>query len=260
LDAWDNWPYDWTRDSKAILFGSFRNGKSVVLEQRINSGIPEILLSSAEGFSPYLSPNGDRLLYTSYSQADRSAQLMSAPLDGGPSAALMPGEYRYRCGYLPSAGCVLGEIQGMQLVFSRLDPVEGKGEEIMRVDVHSRPDWSLSPDGNKIAIVDPLDSAGQIRILTLADRKVTTRALKGWTWNSVQSVSWAANSNDLFATVWGGTSVAILFVEDGGNLQVLEKATPSEAWLNGVVVSPDGHHLAYMKRSFGSNAIMLEHF
>jgi hypothetical protein len=39
------------------------------------------------------------------------------------------------------------------------------------------------------------------------------------------------------------------------------ETTPAEGWLGWFpVASPDGHYLAYQKRTFESNVMMLEHF
>jgi hypothetical protein len=185
LDAWDSNPTDWTRDSKAVLFAAVRGDEYAILRQRIDQQTPEILLSGAESYKyPVLSPAGDRLLYTAAPTAeigDPSKRLMSTPVEGGASSVLLAGEYTYHCGSAPTAICVLGESKGQQLIFSILDPVEGKGAEVGRVEVrHGLPlvRWSLSPDGNKIAIVEPLGLAAEVRILTLADHKVVTLPLE----------------------------------------------------------------------------------
>jgi hypothetical protein len=43
-------------------------------------------------------------------------------------------------------------------------------------------------------------------------------------------------------------------------MQVLAEVPYGDAWLYNPVPSPDGHYLAYMKRSYKSNVMMLEHF
>jgi serine/threonine protein kinase/Tol biopolymer transport system component len=263
LDEWASSPADWTRDSKAVLFQSNRNSRGAILKQRIDQQSPEILLSGAEGyFWPAFSPSGDRLLFTMTATGDRydpSARLMSVPLDGGAREVLLSGNYTYHCGSVPSARCVFSEVQGQQLVFSILDPVKGKGTEIQRVEAPANAYWDLSPDARQIAIVDPTGYQGEIRILTLADRSTVTLPLRHWNWGLMQSVTWAADGNHLFATAWGQSAV-ILLIDLRGNLQVLAKAPGAEEWLYGPVASPDGRYLAYMKRIVESNVVMLEHF
>ena len=264
LDEWDSYPSSWTRDSKAVLFYSIRSGRVAILKQRIDQQTPEILLSGAESYRwPTFSPTGDRLLYTMAATEDRldpSKRLMSMPVDGGAPSVLLKGEFAHHCGSLPSARCVLAEVQGQQLVFSTLDPVQGKGAEIQRVGVPSDEDWSLSTHGNKIAIIHPGTSAGTVWILSIADHKVVTLALQGWKWDRIQSVAWSTDGSHLFATAWSDASTVLLFIDLRGNLQVLAEVPQGGGWLNDPVPSPDGHYLAYYKRTYESNVMMLEHF
>jgi serine/threonine protein kinase/Tol biopolymer transport system component len=267
LDQWNNWPTDWTRDSKALLFESSRSGRFAILKQRIDGQTPEVLLAGAESrLDPTFSSTGDRLLYTAAEVTgnlhDSSKRLMTVPVDAGAPSVLLEGGYTYHCGSVPAARCVLSEVQGQQLVFSILDPVEGKGPELQRVNAphQSSAYWSLSPDGNKIAIADQAAFAGEVKILTLAESKVVTLPLKGWRWKTVQTVSWSADGGHLFATAYTGSSFVLLFIDLRGNLRVLTEVPEGEAWLYKPVASPDGRYLAYEKRTFESNVMMLENF
>jgi len=264
VDKWNNFLFDWTRDSKAVLFHSIRSGRSVILKQRIDQQTQELLLSGAESYLwPTLSSAGDRLLYTTAATAERrdpSKRLMSMRVDGGTRSVLLRGEYTYHCGFMPSARCVVSEIQGQQLVFSILDPVEGKGAEIHHLDLHSNAHWSLSPDGNKIAIIDTGASAGEALLLTLAAHKIVTLALRRGKQIELQSIAWSADGSHLFATAATETFFEVLLIDMHGNMQVLARAPAGDAWLFDPVPSPDGHYLAYMKRTFESNVTMLEHF
>jgi Tol biopolymer transport system component len=192
---------------------------------------------------------------------DPSKRLESVRVDGGVSSVLLKGgTYTYECGSVPSARCVLGEMMGRQLVFSILDPAKGKGAEIQRVEVGVSAMWSLSPDGNKIAIIDPKRDGSKAWILTVSDGTVVTLALQGWKWKYMQSVAWSADGSHLFATAFTGTSFVILFIDLRGNFKVLAEVPLGEAWFDDPVPSPDGHYLAYMKRTFEGNVMMLELF
>jgi serine/threonine protein kinase len=264
LDNWDSMADAWTRDSKAILFQSTRSGRSAILKQRIDQQTAQILLSGAESYQQAMfSPGGDRLLYTASAtlyRADASKRIESIPVERGRPTILLPGDYTYHCGSMPSARCVLGEIKSAQYVFSNLDPVHGKGDEIQRLNVQFNPNWSLSPDGNKIAIADGDASTSEVTILTLNDHKVVTLPLQGWKWRYMQSVAWSADASYLFATAYTGKSFVLFSIDPRGNMQVLAEVPYGDAWLYNPVPSPDGHYLAYMKRSYKSNVMMLEHF
>jgi eukaryotic-like serine/threonine-protein kinase len=270
LDEWNNEIFDWTRDSKAVLLQSWRNGRVVILKQLIDQQTPEILMSGEESYRwPALSPSGDRLLYTAALTADRrdpSKHLMSMPVGGGARSVLLKGENYYKCGTVPSARCVLAEVQGQQLVFFKLDPIEGKGAEIQRVQFHADADWtqawSLSPDGNKIAIADTEMPTAELQILTLADGKVATLALQGWKWenSATRSVAWSADGSHLFSTADAASFRALLSIDLRGNQQLLAEVPGGEAFLFHPVPSPDGRYLAYMSRATENNVMMLEHF
>jgi Tol biopolymer transport system component len=272
LDDWDSEIFDWTRDSKAVLLQSWRGTGPVIAKQRIDQQTPEILVSGRETYrGPILSPAGDKLLYTVAPTAvrrDPDRRLMSMPAGGGASTVLIGKgeESTYRCGTVPSARCVLAEFQGQQLVFFNLDPVEGKGAEIGRVQFHANADWtaawSLSPDGTKIAIADGGMPAAELQILTLADRKVSTLPLRGWNWCG--TVAWSADGSHLFAMAQKGLGVrngALLFIDLRGNLRVLtESPVGGERFIGFPSASPDGRYVAYGKRTWAVNVMMLEHF
>ena len=81
-----------------------------------------------------------------------------------------------------------------QLIFYDLDPVKGRGEEIARLAGYKalEPRFDLSPDGSRLAIVDLGEHKGEIRILNLADRKVTV--LPGWDWKWQSSTTYRLGS------------------------------------------------------------------
>jgi len=154
----------------------------------------------------------------------------------------------------------VSEVQGQQLVFSILDPVEGKGAETQRLGLHSNAHWSLSPNGNKIAIIDTGAYAGEALLLTLAAHKIVTLALRSRKQIALQSIAWSADGSHLFATALAEPFFEVLLIDMGGNMQVLARAPLGDAWLFDPIPSPDGHYLAYMKRTYESNVVMLENF
>jgi eukaryotic-like serine/threonine-protein kinase len=259
-DEWDSYPGDWTRDAGALLFDSFRGGRWVIAKLTSGSEAAEVLLSGAADYRrPVLSPDGSRLLFTERSNA--TERLMSMPSDGGARTEIASGHYSYHCGRSRPAGCVLGEIQGTEIVFFTLDPVKGKGSEIQRVDSGLNPDWALSPDGTKIAIASN-DRENWIRVLSLSDHKVTQLPRAG-TWQMVQHVTWAADGKHLFATAWSDPTRqfhSILYVDFQGHVQPLNQIKISAGWFSVLAASPDGRYLAYTQRIYEANVTMLENF
>jgi hypothetical protein len=66
--------------------------------------------------------------------SNATIRLMSTPQQGGKRSTFMMGSYHDACGSSPSSCCVVSELKDKQSIFSHLDPVQGKAEEIARFD------------------------------------------------------------------------------------------------------------------------------
>jgi eukaryotic-like serine/threonine-protein kinase len=265
-DTWYNKVEAWTKDSKAIFFSSKRNGRWAVFKQGVDAQTPETLIAGSENYwIPRLGAEGTLLFLASASPDDpndTTIRLMSTPAQGGARSTLMMGSYYYACGSAPSSSCVVSELKDKQLKFSHLDPVEGRGEEIARLDAYqsSRPEWDLSPDGSRLAIVDEGQGKGEIRILSLADRKVTVLPVRDWKWYSLQQISWAVDGKSLFALARSDSSFDLLLIDAKGNARVLYEIPAGTGWIASIVPSPDGRSLAFTKRTYVNDVMLLENF
>lgn len=196
-----------------------------------------------------------------------SARLMSTPLSGGARSTLMTDIHElstitnvhYACSSLP-VRCIVGEINANQVIFSPLDPAIGKGPEFARLEIkRGEPlGWSLSPDASKIALVN---GVATVQILTLQDHQVTVltaRDLKPI--QSLQDVCWSADGTHLFITTWLPVSYELLSVDLMGRSKVLYTSTLSDGWMHHPIASPDGRFLAFTRRKFSMDLVMLENF
>jgi len=174
----------------------------------------------------------------------------------------MMGRYTYACGSSPSSSCVVAELKDSQLIFFHLDPLKGRGEEIAGIAGYRavEPRWDLSPDGTRIAIVEPLDGKGEIRILNVAVRKTTVLPVRDWKWHGLAVISWAADGKNLFALAQPGPSWAILSIDADGNPRVLYEIPEGAGWVSTIVPSPDGKRLAFTKRVYLHDVMLLENF
>ncbi len=264
-DDWSSAVTGWTQDSKAVLFHSQRNGKWAVFKEDIGGKTPETLISGADSyFRPRLSAGGT-LLYTAtastrvWDPGDSTIRLMSTPLQGGPRSTLMMGRYEYKCSFSLSSSCVASDLKNAQLTFFYLDPAKGRGEEIASIVGYKggQPRWDLSPDGSKIAIVDDGDQRGEIRILSLADRRISTLQVPNRP--HLQHISWAADGKSLFAVEFD-LSVSLLSVDANGTARVLYEIPENAGWISSIIPSPDGKRLAFTKRMTASDVMLLENF
>jgi WD40 repeat protein len=173
----------------------------------------------------------------------------------------MMGSYEYKCGLSPSSSCVVSELKDTQLTFFYLDPLKGRGEEIASIGGYKGvwPRWDLSPDGSKIAIVDEGEQKGEIRILSLADRRISVLPVRNRKWLHLQHISWAADGQNLFALEFG-SSVSLLLIDANGTRKVLYEIPAGAGWISSIVPSPDGKHLAFSKRVYVGDVMLLENF
>ncbi len=268
LDDWYSGVTAWTNDSKAVLFHSKRNGRWAIFKQNIDAKMPETLIGGSENYLfPKLSSQG-QLLYTATASQDRwepgdtTIRLMSTPEQGGARSTLMMGRYDYACGSSPSSSCVVSELEDRQLIFFHLDPVKGRGEEIGRISGYQgyQPDWDLSPDGLRLAIVDSAQFSGDIRIMDAADRSVTVLPVRNWKWQFLRIVRWAADGKSLFALATSGSSVALISIDANGNPRVMHEIPIGAGWIGSIVPSPDGKRLAFTQRVYVDDIMLLEKF
>ena len=88
-----NYPAAWTADSKAVLFGSYRDGKWGIFRQLLGQDRPEPIATGIEqydqGAAALVSPDGTWILYLAYAAPDayssfvRPERLMRVPITKG---------------------------------------------------------------------------------------------------------------------------------------------------------------------------------
>jgi Tol biopolymer transport system component len=283
FDEWINWPSGWTRDSKAILFFSDRNGDLDIFQQGMEDrGAHPVVTGKDEKRDPRLSPDGRWLLYLAWPKIGEQirvgeGRLMRVAPGGGlpepvsrvagypgpvriepsgtrPSFA-GTGHPRFRCPSVPQAPCVLSEQVHDQAVFTAFDPAGGRGLEVARVAADpGRPTfWDLSPDGRWIAFGTREATSGVIQLVPLAGQAPRSVSAGGWT--HLESVAWAANGAGLFVTSYGSKGFPLLFVSLDGHARLLHTA---HYYAESPVPSPDGRYLAFGEISPEGNAWIIE--
>jgi len=215
------------------------------------------VISPAVDTHPRVSPDGTWVLY-----ARDAKRIMRAPLAGGPPDAVLDvrGDIDFACPKISGAPCVMSELIGKELVFSELDPLQGRGRERGRVATSS-PDftsWALSHDGQQIALVE---FSNRVRILDRTAALVRELTVPGWT--AFEDVAWAADGRGVFvnpASTRGArlTNTALLYVGMDGQTRVL-RHEPND-WQILPAASPDGKSLAFSTMKLESNAWSLEKF
>lgn len=188
-------------------------------------------------------------------------RIMRAPASGGPPQLVLTasGTTDIRCSRPPSNLCVFNEEQQSRLVFTSLDPVNGRGRELVRMEIEpsmTHP-WDLSPDGSRLAMAGPDPREGRILLISLESRVTTGLVVKGW--NNFGEVDWSADGKALYVSSQTSDGTTLLRISLEGEARPLWHQRLNFMGTEGVP-SPDGQYLAVAGWTTTSNAWMIENF
>lgn len=177
---------------------------------------------------------------------------MTVPVDGGTASELVRGSFGYQCARAPSHICVLFERHDAEGSFYLLDAKRGRANKPFGSEKNVI-GWSLSPDGQQIAI------AGDALQLCRIDNTMKKRLDLGkWQISrQLQSVAWFSNGSGLFVTSFGPSGTALLSVDLAGHVSVLQQG---RNWLCCQKTSPDGRLLAFSLTQIEHDVVLLENF
>jgi hypothetical protein len=109
-------------------------------------------------------------------------------------------------------------------------------------------------------MVETGGETSEIKILSLEDRRITSLRVRAWRWKYLTGIAWAADGKGFFAIALSDTSSALISVDPAGKLTVLHEVDPGQASPGRPIASPDGRYLAFTKRTYVSDLVMLENF
>jgi Tol biopolymer transport system component len=283
FDEWLDWPTGWSRDSKAVLFHSNRNGVLNMFQQALTAREPQTIVTGQEETTgPRLSPDGRWILYLAWTRSQGGnptgeGRLMRVDVAARTTQMVFPitgytgeagdeqthkrpvpsaeGDPRFRCPSVPQSSCVISERVENQMVFTAFDPLHGRKGEITRIEVgRSRPAfWDLSSYGRWIAFGTNEETTGRIRLLSLTGQP--SREISVGNWTNLTSVAWAADGKTLFVTGWASRNPPLLRVSLNGEAQLLYSGN---YYIEDPVPSPDGRYLAFGDVSMDGNAWLIE--
>lgn len=254
-------PFDWTPDSKAIIFVSDRNGSNDIFKQGIDQRAAEGVVTGPETkWVPAVSADGAWIIYLAFPKGKHfptdEGRFLRVPIDGGPAEPVMKARAGSVVQCPRSFDCVLNErgTDGKQLLFYAFDPLLGKGRELTRMNtgLASFYNWTVSRDGSSIAVVIPGEGDGHIRILPVGGGDMWDVIVKGW--SNLQFIDWAADGKGWYSSSSSAASITLLYIDLQGHAQPLSE---NVGW---AVTSPDGRHLALLEWNTASNAWMIENF
>jgi Tol biopolymer transport system component/DNA-binding winged helix-turn-helix (wHTH) protein len=259
LEEGRNYPYGWTSDGKSILFVSDRDGQTHLFRQRIDQPAPELLVGGNDGITlARPSPDGSQVLYLTPPRSGQNGmRLMRVPLSGGAPQLILQRETidNFQCATLPSTLCILGQASAQDIHFIQFDPATGQQTPLGFGVQGSKYNWSLSPDGQTIALAQWRRAEVQlVSVTTGKSRTLTLQSDRG-----VSSLDWAADSQSLWASssTFTGTQALLNIDLRGHVLQVFQDPDRDVGW---AIPSADGRHIAFWEAGGSSNAWVLKGF
>jgi Tol biopolymer transport system component len=251
----------WTSDGRKLAFYSNPRGEpGFYIEDLQTQEIQPLVAGIDRESDAALTSDGKWLLFTRPhipQSADAPLELMRMPLDGGPASPLLTGNILFQCA-LRRAICALSEAKNNQRSFFELDPINGRGALFARVqnlDLLTRYDWDVSPDGRNLAYLPKWDS-NQIGILSMEGKNSRTITVEG---GHLQSPAWAADNEHLYVVSLQQGKWNMLYVEPRGKYKTAWTSL-QHVWIARLQPSPDGSRLAFQQRTWEGNFAMLQNY
>jgi DNA-binding winged helix-turn-helix (wHTH) protein/Tol biopolymer transport system component len=264
LDDRQDIPFDWTPDSKSVLFMSDRTGAFSVYRQAIDQPVPEMLVTSdRQVMTPRMSPDGTQILYLVYpnwSDKTSTSTLMRVPLAGGAPQPVIEGPLvsNQQCARAPATLCLYGVFSNSAFSFYSFDPLKGNSALVYQIKdaLPNDYNWSLSPDGTMLAIGRGKQSVedSRIRLVWLKTGSEKWLTISGWP--GVASLDWAADSKSLWAPSAGDEENTLLNIDLQGHIRPVWQ--PKKMSVRWAIPSRDGRYLALHVASDSSNVWMVE--
>ncbi len=267
FDEHDDYATAWMPDGSAVIFYSDRGGQNDIYRQALDRDIAEpVATGPGNKHDPVVSPDGAWILYLQ-DVAGGNTRVMRTPSTGGPQQLVLEGKGidGLDCFRSPNVGCVIGErsSDGKQYVFAALDPVQGRGRELTRINL-KQPwisfscGWNISPDGSRIAFAQDTRD-GRIELIPLAGGKTTEVLFKGQTW--LFGIHWAVDDKGLYIGSNPAAGGGLFYVDmEGLSSDVFRQQKHPFNWQIYAVPSPDGNYLAVSGATQYSNIWKLENF
>lgn len=261
LEEGHNYPYAWSSDGKSIIFASDRAGQSQLFSQRIDQPAPDLLAGGKEGVTiARPSSNGSQVLYLVGAQIDnrqKGLRLMRVSASGGAPQLVLQRESidNFQCAASPATLCIIGQATAQEIQFIQFDPNTGRQTPMGFSVKGSKYNWSLSPDGETIALAQW--RRPEIQLVSTKTGKSRSLALQSEM--GVSSLDWAFDSQSLWASssTLTGTQ-ALLNIDLHGRVhQLFQDPDKDVGW---AIPSPDGRHIAFWEAGGSSNAWLLTGF
>jgi hypothetical protein len=194
------------------------------------------------------------------SDKSSSIALMRVPLAGGAPQKVLQAAWisNHQCARAPATLCLYSVAEPGALDFFSYDPMKGSGAQVYQLkdELPQLFNWSLSPDGNMLAISKSKQGNKDTQIHLVSLKTSTEKVITVQGWPGLASLDWAADSKSLWAPSLGDEENPLLNIDLQGNARPVWH--PKKLHAGWAIPSRDGKYLALHVASNSANVWMLE--
>lgn len=267
---------DWTADGKAVIVVQNRTDRYSLYKQRVDSEIPETIVSSAIGgvaTFALTTPDSKWIIALIWPVSEGKAlerpnvplPIVRIPLSGGTPETILrvSRPSPVSCARPPSDMCVIIEQtdNSKQMIVSAFDAIKGRGTELGRFTLARDVDLfvdnllcAISPDGTRLAIARSPESSVEIYSIRGKPIAKISSASSG----KLISLLWAPDQRGVFVTRKTENGTELLHLDLKGHVESLRKCVGG--WACFGFPSPDGRHVAILENNSSKNIWMMENF
>ena len=233
-------PFAWTPDGESILSFSTRPDGRQLLRRDLATGNVVPLANGSVRGAAAITGGGSLALYAAGTQKSDAVptRIMRVPVEGGLAEVVLDHIQPVQLACSKNSLCILEERQGDELVISALDPLKGRGEELLRVKNDTFGMMDISPDGQQILYGHP----ERDQYLTSFDvRKHQSRQIHIQGFGNMDDLAFAPDGHSLYMCFWVPGFTFAKVGMDGRALALRE----APLGLTGFAISPDARQIVF---------------
>lgn len=259
--ARQSFPHSWTADGKGVIFESdlMKEGLDTVwaiFSQSLNEAKPNLIARLPESAAmAQLSPDGQWILFLEFmGRPQHASGIFRVPATGGRiEQVTTSGQIEeFHCSTSTAGRCVVREAIGNEyLVYYALDPVQGMGQELGRVEWQPNRlgDWGLSADGSSVAAATHDAEKPTIQLIRFGSTPTQVHAIAVPGHGTTLGANWAIDGRTLFVECKTKEGFELLSMDLAGQIRLL-RSSPSLIW---AVPSRDGQKVAFPSLSLSES-------
>ena len=254
----------WTPDSKQVFFTAVQGDARQVYRQSLDGSPPQLVTSQTglDFYNARLTPDGKSLALMG-GPPDSRLGIYVVPIGGGIPQFLVKPKERFNdlhCTDRSANLCAVGLFSpdGKELSIQSFSLSDGSGSPLLKIQLSGPGDyhWSISPDGNLIALLNSDMTSNQVWLYPVHGGQPRTLALKGYP--NLVSLDWMPDSKSFLVGAIDPSRGTLLRVALDGKIQpIWQSPNISQTW---GIPSPDGRHIVMEGQTSDANVWMIDNF